>query len=93
MEFLYIFALMFLSIFGLAVLMRLFWLALSDGAERQYDVYVKTDENVEEFVDFARKSSHISTVNLILVGNETDESARALAEKYADVRIVGKTGR
>lgn len=93
MEFLYVFALMFLSIFGLAMLLKLFFDALLRGSARRFDVYVRNDEGVEEFVRFARKCSHIENVNLILSGGECDDTALSLAEKFADVNIIGGQGR
>ena len=93
MEFLYVFALMFLSIFGLAMLLKLFFDALLRGAARRFDVYVRNQEGVEEFVRFARKCSHIEKINLIVSGDEQDNTARSLAEKFADVNIIGGQGR
>lgn len=65
MQFLYVFALMFLSIFGLAVLLHLLAKALLDGASREFDVYVGDDENIEEFLDKAERSSYIGKVYVI----------------------------
>ncbi len=90
MGFIYVFLLMFFSIFGLAALIRLFTSALLGNSRRRFDVYVKTDEGVEEFVDYARRSSNIGEINLILSGGETDKQAVLLAEKYTDVHTVGK---
>lgn len=90
MEFIYVFALMFFSIFGLAALIRIFAGALFRSSRRRFDVYVRSDEGVEEFVDYARKSPNIGEINLILSGGETDKQAALLAEKYADVHTVGK---
>ena len=78
MEFLYVFALMFLSIFGLAMLIRLFF-----GAE----------DGLDEFVRFAGKCSHIGKINIILSGGEPDNAARSLAKKFAEVNIIGGQGR
>ncbi len=89
MDFIYVFLLMFFSIFGLAALIKLFAGALFRSSRRRFDVYVRTDEGVEEFVDYARKSPNIGEINLILSGGETDEEAALLAEKYADVHTVG----
>lgn len=65
MQFLYVFALMFLSIFGLAVLLHLLAKALLDGASREFDVYVGDDENIEEFLDKAERSPYIGKVYVI----------------------------
>lgn len=89
MEFLYVFALMFLSIFGLTMLLKLFFGALFRSAARSFDVYVRSGEGVEDFVRFAEKSSHIGKINLILSGDEWDDTARCLADKFAEVNIIG----
>ncbi len=93
MQFIYVFLLMFFSILGFAVLLRLLLEALLGSAFRTRDVYVRCDdEDIEEFVKFARKSGHIGTINLILCGfghDKEDETAKALAGKYAEVQIVG----
>lgn len=65
MQFLYVFALMFISIFGLAVLLHLLAKALLDGASREFDVYVGDDENIEEFLDKAERSPYIGKVYVI----------------------------
>lgn len=65
MQFLYVFGLMFISVFGLATLLRLLAKALLDGASREFDVYVKDDENIEEFIENAEKSPFIGKVYII----------------------------
>lgn len=65
MQFLYVFALMFISIFGLAVLIHLLAKALLDGASREFDVYVADDENIDEFLDNAECSPYIGRVYVI----------------------------
>ncbi len=87
MQFLYVFALMFLGIFGLAVLVRLFVKALMDGASRKFEIYVRNDENIEELLANLRRNPNIGQVCIIVNGNCGDLAA--LEEKYDDVRIVG----
>ena len=70
MQFLYVFGLMFISIFGLAVLLHLFIKALLDGAAREFDVYVKNDENIEEFIENAEKSPFIGNIYIIADDSE-----------------------
>lgn len=84
---------MFLSIFGLAMLIKLFFGALFRSAARQFDVYVRAEDGLDEFVRFAGKCSHIGKINIILSDGEPDVTARTLAEKFADVNIVGGQGR
>lgn len=81
MQFLYVFALMFISIFGLATLVHLIAGALLDGAARAFDVYVKNDENIEEFIENAEKSPFIGKIYIIADDSEICE------------RKVGSTGR
>ena len=66
-EFLYVFALMFIGIFGFAMLIRL----LAQAFLRQsggFDVYIKADENAAAFVEFARGSGQIRQVGILLTG-------------------------
>ena len=65
MRFLYVFGLMFLSIFGLVMLVRELVIALKIGGTRQFDVYVKANDNLEEFLRYAEKSPSIGTVKVI----------------------------
>ena len=91
MEFLYVMALMFLSIFGLVMLIRLFFGALFRSSVRRYDVYVRADENIGEFVGRAHRSDFIGDIYLVTDGENVP--AEKLADQYPDVNIVGKTGR
>lgn len=85
MEFLYVYGLMFLAIFGAAMLAELFWKALFKSSLSSVDVYVKPSEELSEFVVQARKSGFVGEINI--VGGEENEQARALAEKYDNVHI------
>lgn len=87
MQFLYVFALMFLGIFGLAVLVRLFVKALLDGASRKFEIYVRNDENIEELLVNLRKNPNIGRVCIIVSDNCGDLTE--LEQKYDDVKIVG----
>lgn len=87
MQFLYVFLLMFISIFGLAVLVRLFTGALLDGSSRKFEIYVRQDENIEELLANREKNPNIGRVCVIV--NKYDDSLKGLSEKYADVTIVG----
>ncbi len=89
MRFLYVFSLMFLSIFGLAVLIRLFVRALTDGASRKFEIYVRYDENIEELLANISRNPNIGRV-YIIAGRDGGEAERA-AGKYSDVKIVGDT--
>ncbi|MBD5111205.1 MAG: hypothetical protein HDT42_01525 [Ruminococcaceae bacterium] len=75
MQFLYVFALIFLLIFGFAMLIHLLAKALLDGSTRRYDIYVKGDENIAEFLKNARDSSFIGEVYIIEKGmcDESDK--------------------
>lgn len=86
MQFLYVFALMFLSIFGLAVLVRLFTKALLDGSSRKFEIYVKSDENIEELLMNIDNNPNIGRVYIIVNGSSGDLSQ--LEEKYNDVKIM-----
>lgn len=90
MQFLYVFALMFLAIFGLAVLVKLFVKALLDGASRKFEIYVRNDENIEELLINLRRNPNIGRVCIIVNGSCGD--LKALEQKYDDIRIVGDVG-
>lgn len=87
MNFLYVFALMFVAIFGLAVLAKLFIKALTDGATRKFEIYVRNDDNIEELLINLRKNPNIGRVCIIV--KENSGELAALEEKYDDVKIVG----
>ena len=88
MQFLYVFSLMFLSIFGLAVLIHLLFRALLDGSSRKFEIYVREDENIEELLANLGKNPNIGRVCIIV--NKDGGSLEGLAEKYADVKIIGE---
>lgn len=93
MEFLYVFAIMFLMIFGLAVLVKLIaWAVLTRGAVK-HDVFVRSGEDIDGFVESARRNPHVRRVVILAAGNEWDEDARRLAGKYGNVSFYNTTER
>lgn len=93
MEFLYVFLLMFLLIFGLAVLVKLIaWAVLSGGAVK-HDVFVRSGEDLEGFVSSVRKDPHVRRVVILAAGNKWDEDAKRLAERYGNVSFYNTTER
>ena len=88
MQFVYVFSLMFISIFGLAVLLHLIWSALVDGATRKFEIYVRNDENIEELLENIGKNPNIGRVCIIT--DRVDDDILRLSEKYEDVKIIGK---
>ena len=74
MQFLYVFGLIFLSVFGLAMLLRMLAKALFDGASREFDVYVKDDENIDEFIEQAKRSPFIGKVYISADDSELSQS-------------------
>lgn len=91
MQFLYVFTMMFLSIFGLAVLLKLLVGALLDGSQRRFEVYVRDQEDIEEFLENAKKSAFIGRI--IVITDKTGGELRRISEKYADVGFVGSVER
>ena len=87
MQFLYVFALMFISIFGLFTLLHLLWKALLDGSSRKFDIYVKNDENIEELLENIDRNPNIGRVCII---TDKPEGIARLSEKYSDVKIIKK---
>ncbi len=90
MQFLYVFLLMFLSIFGLAVLVRLAVGAILSGCVREYDIYVRSGEGIEEFVRFARGCPHIGRVVILAAGNEWDSVSEQLSGQYGNVYFTSE---
>lgn len=86
MEFLYVFALMFLSIFGLAVLVRLFTKALIDGSSRKFEIYVHSDENIEELLKNLDNNPNIGQVYVIV--NEYRGDISELEDKFENVKVL-----
>ena len=80
---------MFLSIFGLAVLVHFLFRALLDSSSRKFDIYVREDENIEELLENIGKNPNIGRVCIIV--NKDGRGLERLTEKYADVKIVGDT--
>lgn len=89
MRFLYVFVLMFLSIFGLAVLLKVLFHALFDSSVRKTDIFVRDGEGLEEFLEIARRSAFIGRITVIT--DKKGSELKALCEKYADVGFVGET--
>lgn len=88
MEFLYVFSLMFLSIFGLTMLIKIAVCALLSRDLHRHDVYVRSGEDIGGFVEHMRRSPLVARVVVISAGNEYDEEAQRLAEKYGNVFFV-----
>ena len=82
LEFLYVFAMMFLSIFGLAVLLKVLFSALLDSSRRKFEVYIKDCENIEEFLESAKKSAFIEKVIVITEKSDKSEALRKITKKY-----------
>ena len=91
MQFLYVFSLMFLSIFGLAVLIHLLIGALTEGSSKKFEIYVRNDENIEELLKNLGKNPNIGRVCIIV--NKDDGSLERLSEKYGDVKVIGDSER
>ncbi len=88
MEFLYVFSLMFLSIFGLTMLIKIAVCALLSRNLHRHDVYVRSGEDIGGFVEHMRRSPLVARVVVLSAGNEYDEEAQRLAEKYGNVFFV-----
>lgn len=88
MEFLYVFSLMFLSIFGLTMLIKIAVCALLSRDLHRHDVYVRSGEDIGGFVEHMCRSPLVARVVVLSAGNEYDEEAQRLAEKYGNVFFV-----
>lgn len=88
MEFLYVFSLMFLSIFGLTMLIKIAVCALLSRDLHRHDMYVRSGEDIGGFVEHMRRSPLVARIVVLSAGNEYDEEAQRLAEKYGNVFFV-----
>lgn len=91
MRFLYVFALMFLLIFGLAVLLKILGNALLGGSSKSFDIYVHDSEDIEDFLESAQKTAFIGKV--IVITEKDSVEKKLLSEKYANVSFVGDVKR
>lgn len=88
MQFLYVFTLMFISIFGMAVLVRLIANALSVGSCKKIELYAADDdENIDKLLADLGKDPRVDRVCVIL--NKDSGSLERLSEKYGEIRFVG----
>ena len=88
MQYLYVFSLMFLSIFGLTMLIKVAVFALMSRDVRRHEIYVRSGEDMTGFVEHIRISPRVSRVVILSSGNECDEEAQQLAEKYSNVFFI-----
>ncbi len=88
MQFLYVFSLMFLSIFGLTMLIKLAVWALLSRSSCRHDVYVRAGEDIDCLVEQVRRCPHICRVVILSGGNEWDEEAQRLSRKYRNVVFI-----
>ncbi|MCH5195250.1 MAG: hypothetical protein J1F28_00965 [Oscillospiraceae bacterium] len=89
MEFLGAFAVIFLLVFAAAMLAYLLWNALRSGCTEKVDVYVKPCENLESFIIHASRDAFIGEIYIIC--GDGCEQAKRLSEKYANVKLTGKS--
>lgn len=76
MRWLYVFAVIFLMIFGLVSLIHILVRTFIDGCSRKYDVYVMDDEYIDEFIENAKKSAFIGKIYIIKPGGGFDAPCR-----------------
>lgn len=88
MQFLYVFALMFLSIFGLTMLIKTAAGAILSHDLRRHDVYVRCSDDIVGFVEHIRRSPGVARVVILSCGGECDREAQLLAEKYGNVFFI-----
>ena len=93
MEFLYVFSIMFLLMFGLTVLVKLIAWAELPRCSVKHDVFVRSGEDLDGFVASVRRDPHVRRVVILSAGNEWDEDAVRLAEMYGNVSFYNTTER
>lgn len=80
MQFLYAFGLIFLLIFGFTMLIHVLARALLDGGTRCFDVYVKRDENISDFLKYAENAPFIGRVYIIEREENGEDEQREAAD-------------
>lgn len=89
MRFLYVFALIFISVFGMAALVHVLYRALFESSVRKFEIYVKNNEYITELLENLRSNPNIGKV--FVIADSTDEKTRALFARYPDVEIIGES--
>ena len=90
MEFAYVFSAIFLSVFGLAMLLGILFRTLLAGARSVFDITVDIGSDIsgaDDFVRFARKSGCAGVITLI-VNEDSEKEAEIIARKYDAVRVA-----
>lgn len=90
MEYAYIFSVIFLSMFGLAMLLGVLFKTLLAGSRSMFDITVDIGSDIsgaDEFVRFARKSGCAGVITLI-VNEDSEKGAEIIARKYEAVRVA-----
>ena len=90
MEYAYIFSVIFLSMFGLAMLLGVLFKTLLAGSRSMFDITVDIGSDIsgaDEFVRFARKSGFAGVITLI-VNEDSEKGAEIIARKYEAVRVA-----
>ena len=90
MEFLYVFSAIFLSIFGLAMLLGILFRTLLAGSRSMFDITVDIGSDIsgaDEFVRIARKTGCAGEITL-LVNEDCANGAEIIARKYEAVRVA-----
>lgn len=90
MQFLYVFSLIFLSVFGLAVLLLLGARAIASHGAVRHDVYVRSGEDIGGLVESVRRSPYVGRVVILAAGNEWDEEAERISQIYGNVFFLNK---
>lgn len=93
MQFLYVFSLIFLSVFGLAVLILLGVRAFLHHGAHRHDVYVRSGEDIGGLVESVRRSPYVGRVIILSAGNDWDEEAERVSQRYTNVFFLTKTER
>lgn len=90
MEFAYVFSVIFLSVFGLAMLLGILFKTLLAGSRSMFDITVDIGSDVggaDEFVRIARKSGCAGVITLV-VNEDAQTGAEIIARKYEAVRVA-----
>ncbi|MGN0651261.1 MAG: hypothetical protein ACI4KM_12570 [Oscillospiraceae bacterium] len=90
MEFAYVFSAIFLSVFGLAMLLGILFRTLLAGARSVFDITVDIGSDIsgaDDFVRLVRKSGCAGVITLI-VNEDSEKEAEIIARKYDAVRVA-----
>ena len=92
MEFLYVFSIMFLLIFGLTVLVKLIAWAVLTRCSVKHDVFVRSGEDLDGFVASVRRDPHVRRVVILSAGERMGRGRSTACRKVRQRQLLQHNG-